>query len=80
MPSNKTVDRYLSPASGKMTTMVSLQTHLVLPTAQMARNAWLTAIVDKCIKMEHGRYWGYSALGGHEYGDHFYTEKIRRQS
>jgi len=29
-----------------------------LPAAERARNAGLTVIVDKCVKMEHGRYGG----------------------
>ena len=29
-----------------------------VPAAQNAKEAGLKAIVDKCIKMEHGRYWG----------------------
>jgi len=47
-----------------------MQLRLVnLPAAERALAAGLTVIVDKCVKMEHGRYPADSILPD-EYGDH----------
>lgn len=44
---------------------VWLQLRIIhMPSAEKARAAGLTVILDKCIKMEHGRYFGGLSLAG----------------